>query len=221
MVLILDPLPEADDNFLFGLDKKRPTATTVHGGKHLFLTSRKGGLQLVHDNYLYRSNLRRQGRNGDVIYWECIYNRGQKCRGRLKTIGNSIYISNGKDISQKRKSSTHKSKSKYGRQSSPTATNHDKDETHKKMLFVRSSWGRKHLLYDGYMYASNKRVESTNTTYWRCTLFHRRNVQTLCEARCTVRDGQIIKMYGKHNHPPEVRNFSGKQVETDYCIHDP
>ncbi|XP_049276931.1 modifier of mdg4-like isoform X27 [Anopheles funestus] len=83
---------QADDNNLFGLDIKRPPA--AHG-KHLFLSSRKGGLQLVHDNYLYRSNLRRQGRNGDVIYWECIYNRGQKCRGRLKTIGNSIYVTNG------------------------------------------------------------------------------------------------------------------------------
>ncbi|XP_035900378.1 modifier of mdg4-like isoform X13 [Anopheles stephensi] len=88
---------QADENLLFGLDKKRTTRTAVVcGGKHLFLTSRKGGLQLVHDHFLYRSNLRRQGRNGDVIYWECIYNRGQKCRGRLKTIGNNIYISNGK-----------------------------------------------------------------------------------------------------------------------------
>nr|XP_049461692.1 modifier of mdg4-like isoform X24 [Anopheles coluzzii] len=83
-----------DDNYLFGLDIKRPVV--VNGGKHLFLGSRKGGLQLVHDNYLYRSNLRRQGRNGDVLYWECIYNRGQKCRGRLKTIGNQIMITNGR-----------------------------------------------------------------------------------------------------------------------------
>nr|CAE54314.1 TPA: Mod(mdg4)-h59.0 [Anopheles gambiae] len=72
------------------------TQVVVNGGKHLFLGSRKGGLQLVHDNYLYRSNLRRQGRNGDVLYWECIYNRGQKCRGRLKTIGNQIMITNGR-----------------------------------------------------------------------------------------------------------------------------
>ncbi|XP_041765352.1 modifier of mdg4-like isoform X9 [Anopheles merus] len=85
---------QEDDNYLFGLDIKRPVV--VNGGKHLFLGSRKGGLQLVHDNYLYRSNLRRQGRNGDVLYWECIYNRGQKCRGRLKTIGNQIMITNGR-----------------------------------------------------------------------------------------------------------------------------
>ncbi|XP_052890471.1 modifier of mdg4-like isoform X35 [Anopheles moucheti] len=74
-------------------DIKRPTKAIQ--GKHLFLSSRKGGLQLVYDNFLYRSNLRRQGRNADVIYWECIYNRGQKCRGRLKTVGNSVYVTNG------------------------------------------------------------------------------------------------------------------------------
>ncbi|XP_049532476.1 modifier of mdg4-like isoform X13 [Anopheles darlingi] len=62
--------------------------------KHMFVSSRKGGLQLVHQNYIYRSNLRRQGREKNVIYWECARNRTLKCRGRLKTIGNSLYISN-------------------------------------------------------------------------------------------------------------------------------
>uniref|UniRef100_A0A2M4AZI8 FLYWCH-type domain-containing protein n=1 Tax=Anopheles triannulatus TaxID=58253 RepID=A0A2M4AZI8_9DIPT len=60
----------------------------------MFVCSRKGGLQLVHDNYIYRSNLRRQGREKNIIYWECAKNRTLKCRGRLKTIGNSLYISN-------------------------------------------------------------------------------------------------------------------------------
>uniref|UniRef100_A0A4Y0APV2 BTB domain-containing protein n=1 Tax=Anopheles funestus TaxID=62324 RepID=A0A4Y0APV2_ANOFN len=92
------------------------------------------------------------------------------------------------------------------------------NETPKQMMFVRSSWGRKHLLYDGYTYASNKRIESTNTTYWRCTLFHRRNVKVPCEVRCTVRDGKMVKMFGKHNHPPEVSKFDGKELETEYCI---
>lgn len=64
--------------------------------KHKFLTSRKGGVQLIHEEYLYRSNLRRQGREGDILYWECIHNRGTKCRGRLKTVGNTIHKSNGK-----------------------------------------------------------------------------------------------------------------------------
>ncbi|XP_053680521.1 modifier of mdg4 isoform X1 [Anopheles nili] len=74
-------------------DEKLPKNAT--DTKHLFVTSRKGSLQLVHENYIYRSNLRRQGLKNDIIYWECVYNRGQKCRGRLKTIGNTIYVSNG------------------------------------------------------------------------------------------------------------------------------
>uniref|UniRef100_A0A182MC08 BTB domain-containing protein n=1 Tax=Anopheles culicifacies TaxID=139723 RepID=A0A182MC08_9DIPT len=204
---------EADDNYLFGLDIKRPTTAN---GKHLFLSSRKGGLQLVHDNFLYRSNLRRQGRNGDVIYWECIYNRGQKCRGRLKTIGNSIYVTNGEGTRKWNSSSTH------SRLSLRKPFTHERDhDTAKKMLFVRSSWGRKHLIYDGYTYATNKRIEATNTTYWRCTLFHRRNVKIPCEARCTVRDGKIVKMFDSHNHPPEVTKLNGKELETEYCIRDP
>ncbi|XP_035777037.1 modifier of mdg4-like isoform X19 [Anopheles albimanus] len=62
--------------------------------KHMFICSRKGGLQLVHQNYIYRSNLRRQGPEKNVIYWECAKNRTLKCRGRLKSVGNSLYISN-------------------------------------------------------------------------------------------------------------------------------
>ncbi|XP_052889535.1 modifier of mdg4-like isoform X22 [Anopheles moucheti] len=98
---------------------------------------------------------------------------------------------------------------------------HYDDESPKPMMFVRSSWGRKHLLYDGYTYASNKRIESTNTTYWRCTLFHRRNVKVPCEVRCTVRDGKMVKMFGTHNHLPEVMKLEGKELETEYCIRDP
>ncbi|XP_055594794.1 modifier of mdg4-like isoform X21 [Uranotaenia lowii] len=61
---------------------------------YTFLTSRKGGIHLVHNNYVYRSNLRRSGRNKDILYWECVHNRTDKCRGRVKSIGDSLYISN-------------------------------------------------------------------------------------------------------------------------------
>uniref|UniRef100_A0A6B2EIZ2 BTB domain-containing protein n=1 Tax=Phlebotomus kandelakii TaxID=1109342 RepID=A0A6B2EIZ2_9DIPT len=67
----------------------------VNFGEHqLFIISRKGGIHLVYDNYVYRSNLRRQGRNKDVIYWECIHNRNSKCRGRLKSVGDFLFITN-------------------------------------------------------------------------------------------------------------------------------
>lgn len=62
---------------------------------HMFIVSRKGGVHLVHNNYVYRSNLRRQGRDLNKIYWECIYNRSTKCRGRLKSIGDDLIVTNG------------------------------------------------------------------------------------------------------------------------------
>lgn len=62
----------------------------------MFIISRKGGIHLVHNNYVYRSNLRRQGRDFNKIYWECIYNRSSKCRGRIKSIGDELIVTNGK-----------------------------------------------------------------------------------------------------------------------------
>lgn len=61
----------------------------------VFILSRKGGCHLVHNNFVYRSNLRRQGRDLNKIYWECIYNRSTKCRGRLKSIGDELIVTNG------------------------------------------------------------------------------------------------------------------------------
>jgi hypothetical protein len=59
-----------------------------------FLKGRKGGFHLVHDNYIYRSNFRRQGVSRNIYYWECINNRKGRCRGRLKTIGDKLYVAN-------------------------------------------------------------------------------------------------------------------------------
>lgn len=59
-----------------------------------FVKGRKGAYQLVHDNYIYRSNYRRQGVQQNILYWECINNRKARCRGRLKTIGDKLYITN-------------------------------------------------------------------------------------------------------------------------------
>lgn len=60
-----------------------------------FIQSRKGGIHLVHNNFVYRSNMRRQGRDLNKIYWECIYNRSIKCRGRLKSVGDQLFVTNG------------------------------------------------------------------------------------------------------------------------------
>lgn len=67
----------------------------VEGADNMFIISRKGGIHLVHNNFVYRSNLKRQGRELNKIYWECIYNRSTKCRGRLKSIGDQLYVTNG------------------------------------------------------------------------------------------------------------------------------
>lgn len=63
-------------------------------GQQLFIISRKGGIHLVYDNFVYRSNLRRQGRDKNVIYWECVHNRASRCRGRVKSIGDKLFVSN-------------------------------------------------------------------------------------------------------------------------------
>ncbi|XP_062698310.1 FLYWCH-type zinc finger-containing protein 1-like [Aedes albopictus] len=201
---------------------------------YTFLTSRKGGIHLVHDRYIYRSNLRRCGRNKDIIYWECVHNRAEKCRGRLKSVGDQLYISNwnnfkiectavqfvrsrkGKPLllykghqytlNRRRKQlgyweCVHRRSKLKSCPSRITTDNvqikrvkgeHDhmppemieyllddflierlvepeliKEEPN-KLLFVRSRWGRKLLIYERYVFFSNKRVEATNTTYWRC-----------------------------------------------------
>ncbi|XP_062556410.1 modifier of mdg4-like isoform X15 [Armigeres subalbatus] len=62
--------------------------------RYMFIVSRRGGILLVHDNHIYRSNMRRQGPQKNILYWECIRNRSGKCRGRLKSEGNCLYVSN-------------------------------------------------------------------------------------------------------------------------------
>lgn len=59
-----------------------------------FVKSRKGGLHLVIEDQVYRSNMKRMGRNKDIIYWECVRNRDIRCRARVKSVGDSIYWSN-------------------------------------------------------------------------------------------------------------------------------
>ncbi|XP_055847733.1 uncharacterized protein LOC129913202 [Episyrphus balteatus] len=63
-------------------------------GHQLFIISRKGGTLLTINDYIYRSNQRRHGPRSDKIYWECIHNRSKKCRSRIKTIGNDLFVTN-------------------------------------------------------------------------------------------------------------------------------
>lgn len=76
-------------------DEAKTTPATIKDRLNTFILSRKGGIHLVHNNFVYRSNMRRQGRNLNKIYWECIYNRSIKCRGRLKSVGDQLFVTNG------------------------------------------------------------------------------------------------------------------------------
>lgn len=77
---------------------QEPRLVSVYGREPrcTFISSRKGGVHLVQNHFVYRSNMNRQGREMNKIYWECIHNRSTKCRGRLKSIGNRLYVTNGK-----------------------------------------------------------------------------------------------------------------------------
>ncbi|EDW28126.1 GL27332 [Drosophila persimilis] len=60
----------------------------------MFLISRKGGTLLAINNFLYRSNLKFFGKNNNILYWECVQNRSVKCRSRLKTVGDDLFVTN-------------------------------------------------------------------------------------------------------------------------------
>ncbi|XP_037910036.1 modifier of mdg4 isoform X17 [Hermetia illucens] len=90
----------------------------------------------------------------------------------------------------------------------------------KDVFFVRSRWGRKLLVYQNYTYASNKRIQATNTTYWRCTYATARK-EFPCEARCTTRQRFLVSSWGVHNHAPPTHNLRGKYIYVDYDIQDP
>lgn len=90
-----------------------------------------------------------------------------------------------------------------------------------KLLFVRSRWGRKLLVYERYVFFSNKRVEATNTTYWRCTFSSNRKGPNRCSVRCITRDNHVINFHGLHNHPEEMSKLHGRHVFDQYSVYDP
>ncbi|XP_062556500.1 modifier of mdg4-like isoform X29 [Armigeres subalbatus] len=90
-----------------------------------------------------------------------------------------------------------------------------------RMLFVRSRWGRKLLVYERYAFFANKRMEATNTTYWRCTFSSNRKGPNRCSVRCITRDDQLINFHGQHNHPEEMVSLQGRRVYEQYSVYDP
>ncbi|XP_058451173.1 modifier of mdg4-like isoform X23 [Malaya genurostris] len=97
----------------------------------------------------------------------------------------------------------------------------DEWKSSEKLLFVRSRWGRSCLVYQRYVFFSNKRVEATNTTYWRCTFSSNRKGPNRCTVRCITRNNQLISFHGNHNHPEEQSKLSGKFIYEQYSVFDP
>lgn len=93
-------------------------------------------------------------------------------------------------------------------------------EEDERLLFVRSRWGRMCLIYQGYVFFSNKRVAATHTTYWRCTFSSNRKLDR-CAVRCTTRRNRVIKVHGHHNHPAEGLKLDGKPLYDQYSVYDP
>lgn len=94
-------------------------------------------------------------------------------------------------------------------------------ENNSELHFIKSRWGRKCLVYNNYIYASNKRVQSTNTTYWRCTQSSSRK-QNPCSARLTTRRNHITNSVDLHNHEPDMEEiYQREQLLTDYSIDNP
>uniref|UniRef100_A0A182JL84 BTB domain-containing protein n=1 Tax=Anopheles atroparvus TaxID=41427 RepID=A0A182JL84_ANOAO len=169
--------------------------------KHMFITSRKGGLQLVYEGFIYRSNMRRQGHAKDVLYWECVHNRGKKCRARLKTISNMVYKSNGK-----------------------VEHNHLHDRikveegTERDLLeYIHSQRGHPLMVVDDYLFRKNR------DRYWRCI----RSTKHNCRARLILLDGVGLKCIDEHTHGPETakiehgRRMRNKEVKTPDGIRHP
>lgn len=95
------------------------------------------------------------------------------------------------------------------------------EEEPNKLLFVRSRWGRKLLIYERFAFFSNKRVEATNTTYWRCTYSSNRKGPNRCTVRCITRNNQVINLHGHHNHPEEMAKLHGRRLYDQYSVYDP
>ena len=90
-----------------------------------------------------------------------------------------------------------------------------------RMYFMRTKWGRKSLVYQGFIFTTNKRVELTNTVYWRCTFASSRKKPNCCGARCITRDNKLISFAGSHNHESELGRHIGQEMYTHFDINNP
>ncbi|XP_055620527.1 uncharacterized protein LOC129764911 [Toxorhynchites rutilus septentrionalis] len=159
---------------------------------YMFITNcEKVPIHLVHDNYIYRSNLHRRGRNKDILYWECADDGATKCRGRVKSIGDDLYVPNT--------------------EAANTVVELDDDEEDdvpiqsREVFFTVGQRGCILLHVDGYKYVKNRK--SATKTYWICA----KKGSTACRARVITSSSteneklpKVIQRSGTHSHGVHV-----------------
>lgn len=63
--------------------------------------------------------------------------------------------------------------------------------------------GNFQLILNGFEY--NKRTQTNGTTFWRCAKQYRHGCKGKAQTR-QIGSKQMTKVYGKHNHHPNVEN---------------
>uniref|UniRef100_A0A1B0GN86 FLYWCH-type domain-containing protein n=1 Tax=Phlebotomus papatasi TaxID=29031 RepID=A0A1B0GN86_PHLPP len=89
------------------------------------------------------------------------------------------------------------------------------DESNVTMSFRQTSMGRPCLELNGFTFLYNKSVESTGTTYWRCSFSSARK-KNPCDVRCITRHGILQKRSGSHNHPPLIKTGPLSFIKTPW-----
>lgn len=78
-----------------------------------------------------------------------------------------------------------------------------------ELIFVSGSRGSIYpqLIARNYLYYRYRGSNLPNEHYWKCMLYDR----GICKARCTT-DGTSIIYYGEHNHNPDIKKNSRRNI---------
>ncbi|XP_063229109.1 FLYWCH-type zinc finger-containing protein 1-like [Bacillus rossius redtenbacheri] len=188
--------------------------TTVKGvvvnvRKVQFITSRRGHLQLVLDNYVYKKN----NVKGSKVHWVCTHYYKTNCRSRVATTEGELHLT----MTQHNHGPQLKDSSELVRDSGFLDLKSSQPDQfpcgltggHELCLssgycnagparFIRSRQGGVQLLLGGYVYGM--KYSKRGKTYWRCTRYNRYD----CRAHVTTCDGEPSFTYGVHDHPPPL-----------------
>lgn len=73
------------------------SAKETHGvdDRHFFVKGQKGCTYLVHNAFMYTSDMVPVGRNLNELYWNCVHRSTKKCSGRAKSTANKLFVTDG------------------------------------------------------------------------------------------------------------------------------